>query len=385
MGETFTRLEQAAWRERTPLNVNIELTRKCHLDCDHCYVDHTIDETLSLPVLETLFADMARAGVLFLGFTGGEIGLRKDLHQIIAAARKHRFNIKLLSTASTFSEADVASLKAAGVRQVKVSIYASDAAVHDKIVRQTGALERSIRGIKRLRAAGIKVIMACPIMRENKDHIASVLRLAESLDCRAEFDGHVNPMEDGNLEPCSLRISAGELAASFDHEPGLAEYLLKDGPAWDNGGMLPPRDPSAPVCSAGNTLCFIDSRGDVFPCVWWREKVGNVMSDGFYNLWKTAPVFQRIRGFTLGDLSECTDCSLQRHCTVCPGVAYQERGDASLAGSSNCNTAAATSLYHTQLRKGLPLIDPGYVKNGRTGEIGRAGKLSHRSKLPVIA
>ncbi len=385
MGDAIDRLETAAWKARVPLNVTLELTRKCHLDCDHCYVDHTIGETLALPVLETLFADMARAGVLFLALTGGEVGLRKDLHQIIAAARRHRFNVKLLSTASTFSEADVATLAAAQVRQVKVSIYAADAAVHDKIVRRSGALERSLRGIRRLRAAGISVIMACPIMRENKDHIGRVVALAHSLDCRAEFDGRVNPMEDGNLEPCSLRISAGELAASFDTEPGLAEYLLKDGPAWDNGGLLPPREPDGSVCSAGNTLCFIDSRGDVFPCVWWREKVGNIVEQGFDKLWREAPVFQRIRRFVLKDLVECEGCEIQRYCSVCPGIGYQERGDARLAGSSVCNNAAASHLFHTRIRKGLPVVDPGYVKHGKTGERGVARGLSARTRLPIIA
>jgi AdoMet-dependent heme synthase len=385
MGDALERLEAAAWRARAPLYVTVELTRRCHLDCDHCYVDHHIHDQLSLPQLEALFSDMARAGVMFLAFTGGEVGLRRDLHEIIAAARVHRFNVKLLSTASTFSQKDVSALAAAQVRQVKVSIYSDDPAVHDKIVRREGALARSLRGIKRLREAGIAVTMACPIMRENKDQIGRVVALAESLGCKAEFDGRVNPMEDGNLEPCSLRISAGELAASFDAAPGLAEYLLKDGPAWENEGLLPPREPDAPVCSAGNTLCFIDSRGDVFPCVWWREKVGNVTSDGFLSLWQTAPVFQRIRGFTLKDLTECNGCDLEQYCSVCPGVAYQERGDASLAGSSVCNTAAANKLFHTRVRKGLPIVDPGYLKNGRTGELGTARGISVKTRLPIIA
>ncbi len=139
------------------------------------------------------------------------------------------------------------------------------------------------------------------------------------------------------------------------------------------------------MCSAGNTLCFIDSRGDVFPCVWWREKIGSALDGGgFYDLWKTSPVFARIRNFKLKDLTECQDCSLQRYCSVCPGVGFTERGDASLAGSSVCNTAAANKLFYEQIRRGLPFSDPGYVALGSTGEIGQARGLAKRSKLPII-
>jgi hypothetical protein len=33
----------------------------------------------------------------------------------------------------------------------------------------------------------------------------------------------------------------------------------------------------------------------------------------------------------------------------------------------------------------LPVVDPGYVKNGRTGEIGVERGLSVKTKLPIIA
>lgn len=385
MGDALSRLEEAAWRAVVPLYVNVELTRRCNLGCDHCYVDHHIKDQLSVEQLDAIFKDIARAGGLFLGLTGGEVGLRKDLHEIIAAARQYRFNVKLLSTATLFDENDVAQLAASGVRQVKVSIYSANPEVHDRVVRRRGAHALSVRGIRRLLAKGIDVIMACPIMRENKAEIASVVALANELGCRAEFDGRVNPMEDGNKEPCSLRITAGELAASFNAAPGLAEYLLKDGAAWHDGGLLPPRDPNEHVCSAGNTLCFIDSKGDVFPCVWWREKIGNAVSDGFYSLWKTSPVFQRIRRFKLGDLSDCQDCSLQRYCSVCPGVGYQERGDARLAGSSVCNTAAANKLFYEKERFGLPYEDPGFIALGSTGQRGEARGISKRTRLPIIS
>ncbi|MCC6809643.1 MAG: radical SAM protein [Deltaproteobacteria bacterium] len=384
MGDALAKLEAAAWRAVVPLYVTVELTRRCNLNCDHCYVDHHIKDQLSVEQLDKIFADVARAGGLFLGFTGGEVGLRKDLHEIIAAARQYRFNVKLLSTATLFSQEDIERLAASGVRQVKVSIYSASPAVHDRVVRRAGAHALSLRGIRRLLDAGIEVTMACPIMRENKDEIASIVALADSLGIRAEFDGRVNPMENGGTDPCSLRITAGELAASFNAAPGLAEYLMKGGSSWENGGLLPPRDPDEHVCSAGNTLCFIDSRGDVFPCVWWREKIGNALSDGFYELWKTSRVFARIRQFKLKDLHECQDCSLQQHCSVCPGVGYQERGDAALAGSSVCNTAAANKLFYDYERHRVPYEDPGYVVLGATGAKGVARGMSKRTKLPIL-
>ncbi len=370
-------MNAAAFRSGVPMTVIVELTRRCNLNCDHCYVDHHIKHELSVAQLDTIFADIARAGGLMLTFTGGEIGLRKDLVDIVKAARKYHFNIKLNSTATLFTDADIETLAALQVRYVNVSVYSDKAEVHDAVVQHKGAFDRTVHAIEKMRAAGIKVVLQCPLMTSNKNEISSIIALAERLDCTSTFDPVVAPMEDGRTDPCVLRLSAGEIANVYA-AGGVIEFMSDGGGA----GILPPREPGDKLCSAGHTLAFIDSRGDVYPCVAWRERVGNALSESFYDLWRDSPHFARMRAITAGALSECGGCSNEKYCSYCPGLAHAERQDPTLAPPSACNAAEGKRLFFEELAHGHAISDPGFFGHGRFAE-GHA-PIAKKARLPII-
>jgi MoaA/NifB/PqqE/SkfB family radical SAM enzyme len=360
MDNVTARMNAAALRTNTPVFVMIELTRRCNLNCDHCYVDHHIKDQLSVAQLEKIFADMARAGVLLITFTGGEVGLRKDLPEILAAARKHHFSVKLNSTGTLFSNDDIARLAELQVRQVNVSVYSENAEVHDRVVRKKGAFAETLRAVRAMRANGIAVKLQCPLMTSNASEIGGIIALARREGCTSTFDPVVSPMEDGRTDPCVLHLSAGQIASVYA-QGGVIEFMGEGG----GSEIGEERSPGDPVCGAGRTLAFIDSRGDLYPCLAWRERVGNVLEQSFDTLWRDSPAFHRVRGFTAGDLHECTSCSNQKYCNYCPGLSHAERGAAALAAPSACNAAEGKRLFHEHLALGETVTDPGFVGVGR--------------------
>src|SRR2546423_14621390 len=75
-------------RKRLPLSVHFDLTYRCNERCVHCYLDHEDHGELSTAECIDALEQLAKAGTLFLTFSGGEIFLRRDLEELLATARR---------------------------------------------------------------------------------------------------------------------------------------------------------------------------------------------------------------------------------------------------------------------------------------------------------
>ena len=78
------------------------------------------------------------------------------------------------------SEAEADRLARAGLASVQVSIYSHRPEVHDAITKLPRSLERSIAGIRLLRARGVKVTIANVLMRSNLNDYAASRRWRRS-------------------------------------------------------------------------------------------------------------------------------------------------------------------------------------------------------------
>src|SRR2546430_13382036 len=86
-------------RKRLPLSVHFDLTYRCNERCVHCYLDHEDHGELSTAECIDALEQLAKAGTLFLTFSGGEIFLRRDLEELLATARRLHFDVSLKTNA----------------------------------------------------------------------------------------------------------------------------------------------------------------------------------------------------------------------------------------------------------------------------------------------
>ena len=93
------RLISRTVHKRRPLSVHFDLTYRCNERCVHCYLDHDDHGELTTAECIDVMEDLTREGTLFLTFSGGEIFLRPDLYEILAAARRLHFDISLKTNA----------------------------------------------------------------------------------------------------------------------------------------------------------------------------------------------------------------------------------------------------------------------------------------------
>jgi AdoMet-dependent heme synthase len=370
------------WIRRTveshiPWSVHFDLTYRCNERCVHCYLDHEDHGELTTAECFSVLEQLAEAGTLFLTLSGGEIFLRPDLFELIAFARRLHFDVSLKTNALLITPERAARLRELGVRHVQISVYSDDPAVHDAITKVPGSLARTLAAIPLLLQHGLRVKLACPLMRENLLAYQGVMALAENLGVPYVLDLTISPMMDGGTEPLAHRVPTAELlpvlqdralnachVASGADSPvpasGVPEFLLSLTGSAVTSGLESAAYHDIP-CSAGHNSCYVSPYGDVFPCVQLPQAAGNVRQARFADIWNHAPSLERLRAVRESNLPVCSGCEIRAYCERCPGMAWMEGGDLLGAYERACELAEsrarlagieeAESAWHAERRR----------------------------------
>lgn len=338
-------------KKHRPLSVHFDLTYRCNERCVHCYLDHEDHGELTTGECIEVLEQLARAGTLFLTFSGGEIFLRPDLFEILQAARKLYFDVSLKTNALLITRERAARLRDLGVRRVQISIYSDNPAVHDGITKAPGSLRRTLEAIPLLLEQGLNVKLACPLMRQNLMAYRGVMALAKKLGVPYILDMTITPMMDGSAGPLAHRASATELL------PVLQDSALQscrpqasapDGISIGEQSAVLGSAVSSAVensayadlpCSAGHNSCYISPYGEVFPCVQLPLGAGSLRLQSFREIWYGSPKLRELRAIRESDLQACSRCGIRKYCERCPGLALTEGGDLRGAYERACELA----------------------------------------------
>jgi AdoMet-dependent heme synthase len=316
----MTEMGQRALDRGVPLSVQLDVTYRCNERCVHCYLDHDDHGEMTTDEIKGVLDQLAEAGVFFLTVSGGEVFMRMDFLEILEYARSLMFCIKIKTNAFMIGEREAQRLHELDIQDVQVSIYSHRPEVHDAITLLPGSLKRSIAGIKRLRAHGVKVLIANVLMMQNLNDHDGVIALANELDAGYVIDPTVTPMMDGDRNILRLGLGVPQLRDVF-HNPDMVgdvdEFCaIPSTKSDDHLDDLP--------CSAGHTACYISPYGDLYPCVQFPLPSGNVRQQKFMDIWENSTQLNEIRGITVRDLPVCSGCGHAGSCSRCPGLAYME-------------------------------------------------------------
>ena len=331
------RLISRTVEKHRPLSVHFDLTYRCNERCVHCYLDHDDQGELTTAECLQVLDDLASSGALFLTFSGGEIFLRPDLYEILAAARSLHFDISLKTNALLVTPERAARLGELGVRRVQISVYSDIPTVHDAITKVPGSLRRTLAAIPILLQHGLQVKLACPLMRENLLAYRGVMALAEKLGVPYILDLTITPMMDGSSGPLAHRASVSSLLPVLRDarlqacKPQPTSATARPESVWPLGsavssGIESPAYQDLP-CSAGHNSCYISPYGDVFPCVQLPQAAGNLRREKFDDIWYHAPQLERLRAIRESQLPICSRCEIRSYCERCPGLALMEGGN----------------------------------------------------------
>jgi len=369
----------------TAYSVSWNLTRRCNLECAHCYMSahagaDTRDE-LDTGECRRVIDEIALVNPnVFLILTGGEPLLRRDIWDVAALAADRGFTTVLGTNGVLLREREAALMRRHNVLGASISLDSTDAGRHDAFRHLPGAWQGAVRATRVLTDAGLDFSLHMSVTDWNVDEVPAMIDLANHLGAkvlnffflvrtgrgRALTDIDAQAYERiltylariqgvGAGPPSWVRrlLELGRGAAPEAETPAPRQARPARGfedpwstPVGTAGGLLirakcAPHfrrilwqlNPTSPLlknyahgsCPAGKYYCRITPEGDVTPCPYMPVAAGNVRRASFADIWRGAPVFGDLREPALG--GRCGACEFSKICGGCRCRAYAAHGD----------------------------------------------------------
>ncbi|RLB56363.1 MAG: hypothetical protein DRI34_09215 [Deltaproteobacteria bacterium] len=312
---------------RAPLSGTLELTRRCNFSCRHCYLRGTPGPGRELDTGQVLHLldQLADAGCLYLGLSGGEPFLRRDMSRIVWHAVSAGMLVTVQTNGSLIDDGLADALARRPPRRIDISLYGYSEDTYRQVTGVAGMRNRVFQAIDRLRQRGLQVRLNVPLLVPLAGELSRLNDFAAARDIPLRIESTIDPTLGGDRKPCRLRLPADRAAAL---EASLSTYH-----AGDDRGDSDRRS----GCQAGRQGFYIDAAGGLRPCVHLIEPRRDVLAEGFSAAWR------RLEGFSPPrlDSAACGDCAHAQLCSACPLMARGE--DAPGPGSFYCRLARERS------------------------------------------
>ncbi len=321
-------------REHRLFSAHWELTYRCNQQCSHCYLDVSPPDADAAGELTTaecfrVIDELAELGALNLSLSGGEILVRRDWFDIAMHARAQRLFLRLFTNGILVSPQVADQMATLHPGSVEISLYSTQAQVHERITRRARSFELTMRAFRLLRERGVRTVMKVPLMHETVHEYRALENLAKDLGAQFRFDITITTKDDGNPAPLQHRLTYADYVWLFREaiDPAL----------WVERQVAP----EARTCGIATNALVIDPYGNVSPCIQVRARVGNVRAQSLRHLWESSPVWNELSRLTLNELPVCRACELRTLCVRCHGLALLEDGDLRAPATINCIEALA--------------------------------------------
>jgi MoaA/NifB/PqqE/SkfB family radical SAM enzyme len=322
-----------------PHRVYWEITRACDLACRHCRaeaVPHASPRELTHEEGLQLLAQLAEFGAPLphLVLTGGDALKRKDLFELIDAARALGFSVSVAPSATPLLTADALHrLHDAGVDAISLSLDGATAARHDAIRGIVGTYERTLAAARAARNCGLPFQVNTLVCEETVDDLPAIYEQVVAMGAsrwslfflvtvgRGEVLAPVSPARaEALLEWVATiggRPGSGKPIVTTTEAPHLRRITSQRhrGPSSHGAGI---RD--------GNGIMFISHVGDICPSGFLEIATGNVREISPVDVYRSSQLFRLLRA-PEGFADRCGRCEFHFVCGGSRARAYASSGD----------------------------------------------------------
>ena len=334
-----------------------ETTQACNLACKHCRASAVAwrdPAELGFDEACRMMDGMQALGRPVLVFSGGEPLMRPDIFELMAEAKRRGLPFALSTNGTLLDDAMADKVAAAGPHRVSISLDGADAVTHDGFRQLVGAFRASINGLRRLRARGIEVQVNTSVTTHNHTVLPQVYDLVKAEGCVAWHLFMLVPVGCGLQIPDEQRLAAGQYErtlrwfvatqaqAPMEMKATCAPHVVRIARQMFPGGMpaaihghpeghpsgAHPSAASGKGCLAGRGICFVSRFGQVQGCGYLPVAAGQLKEQGLDEIWRDAPLFQRLRQPEEEVGGKCGVCEYVSDCMGCRARAFAVAGDA---------------------------------------------------------
>lgn len=308
-------------------------TNRCNQYCSHCYRDAGAqsDEELSFEEGKRLIREIAEAGFKIMIFSGGEPLMVPWITDLVRYATEQGLRPVFGTNGTLLTPALARELKDAGAMGMGISLDSLDPEKHDRFRSTPDAWKDAVRGMAVCREAGLPFQIHTTVMKWNHLELEALTDFAVAEGAVAHHTFFLIPtgrgaqieseaLDQGTYEAVLKRILEKQRTVTIELKPTCAPQFMRI--AQEMGLKMR----FSRGCLAGTHYCIITPRGDVQPCAYLAEPVGNVKTTPFTEIWKNSTVFRTLR--TLAYEGACGACGYGGLCGGCRArAAYYHQGN----------------------------------------------------------
>ncbi|WP_374756898.1 pyrroloquinoline quinone biosynthesis protein PqqE [Rahnella variigena] len=302
---------------KPPLWLLAELTYRCPLQCPYC--SNPLDFARQEKELTTaqwikVFEEAREMGAVQIGFSGGEPLVRKDLPELIRAARDLGFYTNLITSGIGLTEKKIDAFAQAGLDHIQISFQASDEELNAALAGNAKAFQQKLAMAKAVKAHGYPMVLNFVLHRHNIDQIDKIIDLSIELDAddvelaTCQFYGWAQLNREGLL-PTREQIARAEDVVHQYREKmagtgNLANLLFVTPDYYEER-------PKGCMGGWGAIFLSVTPEGMALPCHSARQlpvEFPSVLENTLQEIWYDSFGFNKYRGFDWMP-EPCRSCS----------------------------------------------------------------------------
>ena len=321
------------WRENILFAALVELTYRCNLNCSFCYNDTKLQGVpLGTGEYVRFFEDLRDLGTMNLTLSGGEPLAHPEFFTLGRKARDLGFLVRVKTNAHALrGKLAQRMLDEVDPFLVEVSLHGATAATHDRQTRVPGSFDRLVSNLRAASALGLRIKLNAPMTLWNEHEVEAMFALADDLGVRIDVDPEITGRDDGDMSPLDIGPTRAGIAGLLDHRQRRAEAMRKQRPSRPETAAQPAVVAAATgddkQCGAGSSSVTVDPYGNVYPCVQWRRRIGNLHDTSIKAMWNHSAELTEVRRLAV-EAKKTVDGLATPGFGYCPGSAEKEAGEA---------------------------------------------------------
>lgn len=344
--DTTKGLNELSMKKKVPLIGAFEITARCNLSCNMCYVRREATQEIlknerSAEEWIDIGKQASKAGTLFLLITGGEPLIRHDFKIIYEALNTMGFIITLYTNGTLIDEDFIHWISKIPPNKVGITIYGSSPDTYKRVTGNANGYQKTLNGIDLLLKTGITVNLRSTITHDNVNDIEEMNMIAYKKNLKIDHVFNLsNSVRGAKTNVCLNRLTPSE----------MKDVLLKNTINKKNGievfeSRIKPSKVNKPIlfCSAGRSSYWITWDGMMNFCALMDFPPINLINSNFNIAWDNLKNNVNV----IMEPEECKCCDCKEYCSVCPAKLHAETGSFVKTSKYICDMAKMhKEIYH---------------------------------------
>lgn len=324
--------QNKALRTNSLFQVEIDVTASCNADCPFCFQGaHSNDKEneMSFDEIVNLLDTLRKMGTCYVAFSGGEPFCRKDFIKILSEAKKRGFRISIITNAMLLNKCLIDELHDLCLDRITISLHSvnKENYMFHFGLKNEDLYYKALENIDYIIEKKLPLGFAVTVTKNNIDELMQIENYIKAKGL-SEYSINYNMLLTGKRQINPLMPTNEQILKNHNF------FAYKDKFSMESVGK-------GKTCIAGKSSCTINCYGEVFPCTFFRDSVGNIRTKNLEEIWRNSEFLKTLRSINDDHFFKCQDCSAKDKCTICMAANLNETGNIFKSSDLYCKSRKA--------------------------------------------